>query len=51
LLLELLAHLGEILRNLHPRFEDRRVDDLLEEFGSLMQGYLKVLSREIRMEE
>jgi hypothetical protein len=41
LLLELLAHLSEVLRDLCPRFKDCRVDDLLEELGTHMQTYLK----------
>ena len=41
LLLELLAHLGEIFRDLGSCFEDCGVDDFLEEPRTLVQSYLK----------
>jgi hypothetical protein len=39
--LELLAHLGEIFRDLGSCFEDCGVDDFLEEPRTLVQSYLK----------
>lgn len=41
LLLELLAHLGKILGNFSPYFEDRGANDFLEELGAITHSYLE----------
>jgi hypothetical protein len=43
LLLELLAHLGEVFCDLRPCFKDCGIDDFLEELRTLMQSYLEIL--------
>jgi hypothetical protein len=42
LLLELRAHVNEVFCDLCPCFEDCGVNDILEEFGLLVQDYLEI---------